>query len=111
MDKGSLAGILKACGKLNETILGMITYQVKKLFELLIFKVLKGLEYLHKTMKVIHRDIKPSNLLLNSKGQVKIADFGVSGKIDSTFEYKHTWVGTLPYMSVNNLKMNPNYEA
>ncbi len=52
-------------------------------------------------MKVIHRDIKPSNLLLNSDGQVKIADFGVSGKIEFTLQYKSTWVGTLPYMSVS----------
>jgi serine/threonine protein kinase len=89
MDKGSLAGILKTVKTLSEPILGMITYQV-----------LKGLEYLHKQLKVIHRDIKPSNLLLNSEGQVKIADFGVSGKIDSTFECRETWVGTLPYMSV-----------
>jgi serine/threonine protein kinase len=29
-------------------------------------KVLKGLEHLHKKVKVIHRDIKPSNLLINS---------------------------------------------
>jgi len=53
-------------------------------------------------MKVIHRDIKPSNLLLNSDGQVKIADFGVSGKIEFTLQYKSTWVGTLPYMSVRD---------
>jgi serine/threonine protein kinase len=76
-------------GKISESILGMISFQV-----------LKGLEYLHKTMKVIHRDIKPSNLLINSEGEVKIADFGVSGKINSTLEYKETWVGTLTYMSV-----------
>jgi hypothetical protein len=88
MDKGSLADLLKKVGTISEPILGMITYQV-----------LKGLEYLHKNMKVIHRDIKPSNLLLNSEGQVKIADFGVSGKIEFTLQYKSTWVGTLPYMS------------
>lgn len=68
MDKGSLAEVIKEVGKIPETILGMMTVQI-----------LKGLEYLHKTKKVIHRDIKPSNILLNKKGQVKIADFGVSG--------------------------------
>jgi hypothetical protein len=93
MDKGSLGDVIKSCGSLPEVIIGMITFQV-----------LKGLEYLHKTIKVIHRDIKPSNLLLNSEGQVKIADFGVSGTIESTFECKHTWVGTLPYMSPERCK-------
>ena len=68
MDKGSLAEVIKEVGKIPETILGMMTVQI-----------LKGLEYIHKTKKVIHRDIKPSNILLNKKGQVKIADFGVSG--------------------------------
>ena len=68
MDKGSLAEVIKEVGKIPETILGMMTVQI-----------LKGLEYLHKTKKVIHRDIKPSNILLNKKGQVKLADFGVSG--------------------------------
>lgn len=68
MDAGSLASVIKEVGKIPEQIIGLMTVQM-----------LKGLEYLHKTMKVIHRDIKPSNILLNKKGSVKIADFGVSG--------------------------------
>lgn len=57
MDAGSLADVVKEVGKVPEIILGMITLQI-----------LRGLDYLHKTMKVIHRDIKPSNILLNKKG-------------------------------------------
>ena len=36
-----------------------------------------GVEYCHRNM-VVHRDLKPENLLLDSKCNVKIADFGLS---------------------------------
>lgn len=68
MDGGSLANVLKKVGKIKEDMLGIITVQI-----------LRGLEHLHKVMKVAHRDIKPANILLNKNGIVKIADFGVSG--------------------------------
>ena len=43
-----------------------------------IFKqVVEGLEYCH-AKGIVHRDIKLDNLLLDSSGQVKICDFGVS---------------------------------
>ncbi|KAM0063253.1 putative mitogen-activated protein kinase kinase STE-STE7 family [Helianthus debilis subsp. tardiflorus] len=39
-------------------------------------QVLPDIYYLHRR-KIVHRDIKLSNLLINSKKQVKIVDFGV----------------------------------
>ena len=43
------------------------------------------MKYLHKELKIIHRDIKPGNILINSKGDVKIADLGICGKVENTF--------------------------
>ncbi|MED6143698.1 hypothetical protein PIB30_008339 [Stylosanthes scabra] len=66
MGGGSLYDILKHHRTLSEDVIS----EVAK-------RVLEGLNYLH-AMHVVHRDIKPSNLLVNDKGEVKIADFGVS---------------------------------
>eukprot|EP00668_Euglena_longa_P003106 GGOE01003628.1.p1 GENE.GGOE01003628.1~~GGOE01003628.1.p1 ORF type:complete len:335 (-),score=41.87 GGOE01003628.1:220-1224(-) len=43
----------------------------------LLQQVLDGISFLHDSF-IIHRDLKLSNLLYNSKGQVKICDFGLS---------------------------------
>jgi len=40
-------------------------------------QLLSGVHYMH-TNKVIHRDLKASNLLINRKGELKIADWGLA---------------------------------
>jgi 5'-AMP-activated protein kinase, catalytic alpha subunit len=40
-------------------------------------QTIAGVEYCHRNM-VVHRDLKPENLLLDSKYNVKLADFGLS---------------------------------
>lgn len=44
-------------------------------------------------------DIKPSNILANTKGEIKICDFGVSGELINSIA--NTFVGTSTYMSVS----------
>eukprot|EP00026_Physarum_polycephalum_P010733 Phypoly_transcript_10910.p1 GENE.Phypoly_transcript_10910~~Phypoly_transcript_10910.p1 ORF type:complete len:315 (+),score=48.64 Phypoly_transcript_10910:248-1192(+) len=93
MDGGSLADLLQAYGSIPEAILASITIQA-----------VKGLTYLQKTLRIMHRDIKPSNILLNSKGEVKIADFGVSSLLPNTGAKAVTWVGTVTYMSPERIQ-------
>ena len=59
----------------------------------------QGLAYAH-DHKLIHRDIKPSNLLLDRKGVVWVADFGLARRIeDPALTLSGMLMGTPRYMS------------
>ncbi|XP_072326555.1 dual specificity mitogen-activated protein kinase kinase 5 isoform X4 [Scyliorhinus torazame] len=81
MDGGSL----DVYRKIPEHVLGRISVAV-----------VKGLTYLW-SLKILHRDVKPSNMLVNTRGQVKLCDFGVSTQLVNSIA--KTYVGTNAYMA------------
>jgi|GEM_PF-5482548 len=71
-------------------------------------RVCDALEYAHEE-GVIHRDIKPENLLLDKKGRVKIADFGLAKllrreALDVTLTLSGAQLGTLRYMAPEQIE-------
>ena len=58
---------------------------------------------------IVHRDIKPENILLDKKGRVKIADFGLSkllgqGQPEIGLTGTHQVMGTLRYMAPEQME-------
>ena len=43
----------------------------------IMFQILNGVNFIHDNF-ILHRDIKPANILITNKGEVKLADFGLS---------------------------------
>ncbi len=73
-------------------------------------QIINGLEACHNA-NVVHRDLKPQNLLLDSKFNLKITDFGLSKIIQSDADaiMKTTYVGTRGYQAPE-LLLNQKYD-
>ncbi|KAK4156751.1 kinase-like domain-containing protein [Chaetomidium leptoderma] len=84
MDGGSIDKLY--AGGIPENVLRKIT-----------FATIVGLKTLKDDHHIIHRDVKPTNILVNTNGQVKICDFGVSGNLVASIA--KTNIGCQSYMA------------
>ncbi|MBS0263209.1 MAG: serine/threonine protein kinase [Planctomycetes bacterium] len=71
-------------------------------------QICDALQYAHDE-GVVHRDIKPENILVDKKGRVKIADFGLSkllhqDQLDVSLTGTHQVLGTLRYMAPEQMQ-------
>lgn len=86
MDAGNLADLRNSVnGPLPPRVVACVALQV-----------LRGIDHLH-SRRLLHNDIKPGNLLLNSRGEVKVTDFGIAKSMKKTLE--NTCIGTQIYLA------------
>jgi len=96
MDGGCLTDVLEqfATVKLSEAQISYVCLQT-----------LKALSYIHASHR-IHRDIKSDNVLINSRGDVKLSDFGYAAQLTQDKQKRSTVVGTPYWMAPELIRGN-----
>ncbi|KAI0515212.1 putative serine/threonine protein kinase [Xylaria bambusicola] len=71
-------------------------------------EVAVAIHWVHK-QGIIHRDIKCANVLITEVGGVQLCDFGVAGMVETKFDKRTTFIGTLHWMAPELFDQNAQY--
>lgn len=72
--------------------------------------LLSVMRYLHFDKRVIHRDLNPANIMVDSKTNLKVTDFGLAKAISHELQPNTSFVGTLAYSCPQIVENNPYNE-
>ncbi|KAI8613644.1 serine/threonine-protein kinase pef1 [Chytriomyces sp. MP71] len=75
-----------------------------------LYQLLRGIAFCHEN-RVLHRDLKPQNLLINSRMELKIADFGLARAFGIPVNTFSNEVVTLWYRAPDVLLGSRNYST
>ncbi|VBB31056.1 unnamed protein product, partial [Acanthocheilonema viteae] len=95
---GELFMHLEREGLFMEAIFKFISFFSKDTAAFYLSEIVCSLEHLHR-QGIIYRDLKPENILLDSRGHVKLTDFGLCKEAIEGDQKTHTFCGTIEYMA------------
>ncbi|XP_076326030.1 cyclin-dependent kinase 1-like [Tachypleus tridentatus] len=82
----------------------------KKLVKSYLYQIIQAILFCHQR-RVLHRDLKPQNLLIDQKGLIKIADFGLARAFGIPVRVYTHEVVTLWYRAPEVLLGSPRYST
>ena len=72
----------------------------------LTLQICSGLKEAH-AQGIVHRDLKPENVMIDSRGNVKIMDFGIARSMEAATRLTGAMVGTPAYMAPEQVAGKP----
>lgn len=98
IDGSNLQDFINAKGNLPEIVCSSIAIQISRA---LYYAHNEDIILYNKTYHgIIHRDLKPANIMINSRGEIRLLDFGIARPVETNLHTTDgSFIGTLPYLS------------